>query len=73
MPTTKSIPQYVAINATSIVVFDGPPNVAVEWTLAGDGTLSEKSTHTGANGKASARYTPGETLGPVDVFVSYGA
>ena len=54
-------------DATSMLVFEGPANVAVEWSVsAGPGTVEGLSNSTDARGLACAIYhadgTPGEAV-----------
>lgn len=54
-------------DAASIIVFAGPPNVAVAWSLpSGPGTLAPLSNSTNALGVACAVYhgdgTPGQAV-----------
>lgn len=72
MLAIAALPQYIQPDATSLIVFNGPPNVALSWALLGNGALQDASTFTGANGHASARFVPGATLGTSFVEVTYG-
>lgn len=72
MLAISALPQYVQPDATSLVIFNGPPNVALSWVLIGDGTLEDAASFTGANGHASARFVPGATLGTSFIEVTYG-
>lgn len=77
MATLRAVPQVIKSDATSLIIFSGPPNVAVEWSLSGAGQLSEQSSSTGSNGAASAKYTPvndgSESSSVVEITVTYGA
>jgi len=64
-------PSDVQTDATSFLIYTGEPNVAVEWALTGDGTLTVLTDQTDAAGKAWARYTPG-TVGAHNVDVTVG-
>jgi hypothetical protein len=64
-------PAEVATDASSFLVYTGEPNVAVDWNLTGDGTLSVITDVTDASGRAWAKYTPG-TLGTKTVDVTVG-
>jgi len=64
-------PIKVQTDATSFLIYTGEPNVAVEWSLTGDGTLTVLTDQTDAAGKAWARYTPG-TVGAHNVDVEVG-
>lgn len=69
--TLIAIPSSVQLDGTSFLVYTGEPNVAVDWTLTGDGTLTVLTDQTDGAGKAWARYTPG-TLGSHNVDVEVG-
>lgn len=60
-----------ATDATSFLVYTGEPNVAVDWNLTGDGSLSVITDYTDAAGRAFAVYTPG-TVGTKTVDVTVG-
>ncbi len=66
-----AIPDRVQTDGTSFLVYTGEPNVAIEWALTGDGTLTVLTDQTDGSGKAWARYTPG-TVGPHNVDVEVG-
>lgn len=69
--TITAYPTEVATDATSFLVYTGEPNVAVDWGLTGDGTLTVITDVTDAFGRAWAKYTPG-TLGTKTVDVTVG-
>jgi hypothetical protein len=70
--TISAYPPNVAVDATSLLVFSGPPNVAVEWTLTGSGLLTPGAAYTDANGNAHALYTPGTVGDVVTIEVTHG-
>jgi len=61
----------VQTDATVLLFYTGEPNVAVDWALTGDGTITVLTAQTDAAGKAWARYTPG-TVGPHNIDVTVG-
>jgi hypothetical protein len=73
MATIQAYPQQVRADATSLLVFIGPPDSAVSWSLTGNGTLTSISTFTDGQGRAYARYTPGSPGDTPTVTVDYGA
>ena len=66
-----AIPDQVQTDGTVFLVYTGEPNVAVDWNLTGDGTLTVLTDQTDAAGKATARYTAG-TVGAHNVDVTVG-
>lgn len=73
MATIAAYPQQVRADATSLLVFIGPANSTVSWTLTGSGTLTAISTFTDGQGRAYAKYTPGSPGDTPTVSVTYGA
>ena len=69
--TLIAIPSTVHVDGTSFLLYTGQPDVAVDWTLTGDGTLSVLTDQTDAAGRAWARYTPG-SIGSKNVDVEVG-
>lgn len=65
-------PQRVSVDATALVVFSGPPNVAVEWSLDGAGSLAPQSFSTDARGVAGAVYTPVTAGDVATITVTHG-
>lgn len=60
-------------DATAIVVFEGPPNVAVTWLVAsGPGVVTPLSGRTDAQGRAWAKYDPAGIPGPATIEVEHG-
>ena len=60
-------------DATSLVVFVGPPNVTVKWTLvSGPGDLTALATRTDDTGRAAARWKPNGLTGTAVVRCEYG-
>jgi hypothetical protein len=70
--TISAYPTNVAVDATSLLIFSGPPNVTVQWTLTGSGLLEAVEAYTDANGKAHAKYTPGTAGDVVTIEVTHG-
>jgi hypothetical protein len=69
-------PQNVYADSTgALVIFQGPPNRAVTWSLdpSDDGTLTPFTNFTNANGVSAAMYVPGNGGTTVTVQVQYGA
>jgi hypothetical protein len=61
-------------DATSILVFRGPPNVAVAWEIAsGPGTIEGLSNSTDLNGVACAIYRADGSAGQAVCRVSHGS
>jgi hypothetical protein len=63
----------VAADGSCLLVFSGPVNRRVTWTLTGSGTLSILSEVTDANGVALARYNPGTVGDTPAVSVTYAS
>ncbi|RWA55349.1 hypothetical protein AU476_07525 [Cupriavidus sp. UYMSc13B] len=60
-------------DATAILVFDGPPNVAVGWSVVGgSGTITPLSGRTDAQGRAWAKFDPIGIGGTATVEVEHG-
>jgi hypothetical protein len=70
--TISAYPQNVAVDATSLLIFSGPPNVSIEWTLTGSGLLEPAEACTDAAGRAHAIYTPGTVGDVVTIEVTHG-
>ena len=70
--TISAYPPNVAVDATSLLIFSGPPNVSVEWALTGSGTLTQGASYTDAGGRAHALYTPGTEGDVVTITVTHG-
>lgn len=66
-------PSQVRADATALLVFVGPANRSLLWSIAGSGTLSNLSLRTDAQGRATAKYTPGTVGDVVTISVTYGA
>lgn len=67
-------PRRIRADATSLFVFQGPANVAVQWSVqSGPGTITPLSTFTDSRGLAAARYNPAGLTGTAVVRVSHGA
>ena len=69
--TLVAIPSTVAVDGTSFLLYTGQPDVAVDWSLTGDGTLTVLTDQTDNAGRAWARYTPG-SIGSKNVDVEVG-
>lgn len=65
-------PSSVAADATSLLIFSGPPNVTVAWTLTGSGVLTPGGAYTDAGGRAHALYTPTVVGAVVTIEVEHG-
>lgn len=65
-------PRNPSADATAMIVFSGPPNVAVVWSLDGAGTITPKSKSTDARGVAGAVFTPNAAGDIVTVLVTHG-
>ena len=61
----------VPTDGSCLLVFTGPAYRAIQWTLAGSGTLALISEVTDAQGVALARYTPGTAGDTPVVSVHY--
>ena len=59
-------------NASALLVFKGPPNVAVSWALAGYGSITPQSAHTDARGVAGAVFVPVSAGDVVTITVTHG-
>ena len=73
MGTLTSYPAGVAADASSLLLYQGVPNRAVQWALTGSGTLAALSARTDHAGVAAARYTPGTVGATVLIEVTAGA
>ena len=66
--------QTIFSDATSTIVFRGPPNVAVEWSIeSGPGTVEALSLATDERGVAGAIYHADGTVGDAVVRVAHGS
>lgn len=73
-PLLHAYKKRVVADASSLIVFRGPANVAVSWSLTyGLGDIEPLSTSTDDQGVACAVYRPNGTVGTAVVGVSYGA
>ena len=73
MATLQAIPGTVQYLSSCVVLFSGLPNRAISWQLTGSGSLSYAANRTGANGQATAKYTPSTDNGVAVVTVTYGS
>ena len=65
---------HIYSDATSILVFRGPANVAVQWSIAsGLGAVEALSNSTDSRGVACAIYDPEGSIGQVVVRCTHGA
>jgi hypothetical protein len=69
----SATPAVIALSATSLISYVGAPEVAVQWTLTGPGTITPLSTRTDAAGHAAAKYTPAAVGVTVTVSILAGA
>ena len=66
--------QTIFSDATSMLVFNGPADVAVEWSVSsGPGTVEALSNSTDSRGVACAIYHADGTVGAAVIRVSHGA
>jgi hypothetical protein len=72
MATLTATPAAVRADATSLLVFLGPPNRSLFWALSGSGSLAQVAARTDAEGRAFAKYVPGSVGAVVTVSVQYG-
>jgi hypothetical protein len=70
--TIVCYPPSPAVGGTALVVYSGTPNVAVQWTLDGPGTITPNSSTTDSRGVAGAVFTPAAE-GATTISVTYGA
>jgi hypothetical protein len=70
--TITAYPSNPQVDATAMLVFSGPPNVAVSWALVGSGSLAPETEATDGRGIAAAIYTPGTAGDTVMVSVTHG-
>ena len=66
-------PDQVRADATSLLVFIGPANRSGVWSLVGSGTLDAITNYTDGQGRAYAKYTPGNVGDTVTVSFHHGA
>lgn len=70
----RATPKFVALDASSLIVVQGPPEVAVAWSVTGNGTLYPIDIVTNALGVASAVLYPTGSIGDeITVDVEYGS
>lgn len=69
--TITVYPAPVRADASALVVFSGPADRSLAWSLDGPGTLTPLSLSTDRNGQAAARYTP-SGIGSATISVEYG-
>jgi len=66
-------PSTVYADSTgALVVFTGPSNRAVSWSLTGPGALTPLTEYTDDQGRAAAKYIPAGA-GSATIQASYGA
>ena len=65
-------PPNPQVDATCLLVFSGPPNVAVAWTLTGPGSIAPQSACTDARGVAGCVFTPAHAGDAVTISVQHG-
>jgi hypothetical protein len=63
--------QVYADSTGALVVFTGPANRAVAWSLTGPGTLTPLTDHTDDQGRAAATYVPAGA-GSATIQATYG-
>jgi len=70
--TISLLSSPVREDAPVLVLFSGPADRVVAWSLSGPGTLTPLASATDRNGQAAARYTPAG-VGTATISVEYGA
>ena len=70
--TITAYPKSPRVDGTALLVYSGPPNVAVEWDLIGTGTLTPQDVCTDARGVAGAVFTPYAAGDTVTIAVTHG-
>ena len=71
--TIVARPANVAVDANSLIVFSGPPDVMVYWGVTGNATLEPFHVRTDSAGRAAAKLTPTGTPGDqLTVTVDFG-
>jgi type 1 fimbria pilin len=73
MASLTAYPPNVRADGTALLVFKGPADVSLTWSVVGTGAISDASLYTDARGMASAKYTPGTVGATATVTVTYGA
>lgn len=69
----RMLSNLLRADATAIVVFEGPPNVAVTWSVAsGAGVVTPLDTRTDGSGRAWAKYDPVGIAGAAVIEVQHG-
>jgi len=72
-PGLIAVPARVQVGGTSLLIFTGAPNIAVEWAvIVGDGTITVIGDQTDDQGQAVASYTPGTVDTNITIQVTYG-
>ena len=66
-------PKEVRADATTLIMLVGPADRAVTWGLTGTGSISPLTERTDSQGRAYAKYTPGDPDTTVTVTADYGA
>ncbi len=65
-------PQSPREDGSSMIIFAGPPNVAVGWELTGPGSLTPQSPRTDSRGVAGCLFVPATAGDVVTVTVTHG-
>lgn len=69
--TLIAVPSTIYLGTTALLIFAGPANTSIEWSVVGDGVLSNVMTSTDSVGAATAVLTA-NTAGSIGVSVDYG-
>lgn len=71
--TISAMPATPRADASTLLAFDGPPHVIVEWSIAsGPGTVTPLADATDATGRAWAVYRPNGASGTATIRVRHG-
>jgi hypothetical protein len=72
MGTLAAYPDKVRADASTLVMYQGAANRAIQWSLTGSGTLLPLTDYTDVAGRAAAIYTPGSEGDVITVGVTVG-
>lgn len=67
----NAYPNTLNPDSSGYIVFQGLPHRELTWSVAGSATLTNASTHTNAQGLATAVLTPTDDDQTVTVSVAY--
>ena len=72
--TISAMPTLPRADASSLLTFDGPANVLVDWSVvSGPGTVTPLGDATDVTGRAWAVYRPNGESGTATIRVQHGA